>query len=71
MPADEAGEAQSLAAFPTTTQPAHLVQQMVPLNQITNIEAGSDYIIEIQIKDLITGDELTHEVPFSVNPEGS
>jgi len=71
MPADEAGEAQSLAALPTTTQPSPLVQITIPLSQITNIEAGTDYLIQIQVKDLITGDELTHEVPFSVKSEGS
>lgn len=71
MPADEEGEAQNLAVFPTTTQPSHLVQQIVPLSQISNIEVGSDYLIQIQVKDLITGDELTHKVPFSIKSEGS
>ena len=71
MPADESGEAQSLAALPTATQPSPLVQITIPLGQITNIEAGTDYIIEIQVKDLIADDELTHEVPFSVKSEGS
>lgn len=71
MPADEAGEAQSLAAFPTAPSASHLIQQMIPLSQISNIEVGSDYIIEIQVKDLIADQELTYEVPFSVKPEGS
>ncbi|SVC72452.1 uncharacterized protein METZ01_LOCUS325306, partial [marine metagenome] len=52
-------------------QPSPLVQITIPLSQITNIEAGTDYLIQIQVKDLITGDELTHEVPFSVKSEGS
>ena len=42
------------------------VLQQIPLAQVQQIEAGTDYEILIEINDQITGNVLFHKVPFSV-----
>ena len=46
--------------------PFNAIQQEIPLGQVSQIEPGTAYEIEIQINDQITGNQLTHRVPFSV-----
>jgi len=59
----ETGE--GVARMPTQPLAFSGVQQPIPLAQVEQLEAGTDYQIEIHIKDLINGNELTHLVPFS------
>ena len=61
----------SIAVLPEQVLTAPAISQNIPLAQISQLEAGTDYKIQIHVKDLITGNELTHELPFSVAPEGS
>ena len=57
---------QSIARLPTQTMPFFAVQQDIPLAAIQQLETGKAYKIEIHVKDLINGNELTHIVPFAV-----
>ncbi len=61
-----AGDDRSIARLPNQTMPFFAVQQDIPLAAIQQLETDKAYKIEIQIKDLITGNELTHTVPFAV-----
>ncbi len=62
---------QSVAVFPEQVLMSPAISQLIPLAQISQLEAGADYKLQIHVKDLVTGNELTHEVPFSVAPGGS
>ena len=60
-------KAPAIARLPTQPLDFGGVQQPIPLAQVQQLEAGTDYKIEIHIKDLINGNELTHTVPFSTS----
>ena len=57
---------ESIARLPTQTLASYAVQQEIPLAQIEQIEPGQNYKIQIHVKDLISGHEVTHEVPISI-----
>ncbi len=61
-----AGTDDSIARLPTQTLNFGAIQQEIPLAQVQQIEAGTDYEIEIHIKDQITGNEIIQRVPCSV-----
>ena len=61
-----AGTEDSIARLPAQELLFGGIQQEIPLAQVQQIVPGTDYEIEIQINDSITGNELTHKVPFSV-----
>jgi hypothetical protein len=60
-----AGTDTSIARFPLQPMNFPAVQQPIPLAQVSQIEPGADYEIEIHIKDLVNNNEMTHKVPFS------
>lgn len=60
-----AGTEDSIARLPTQTLASPGVQQPIPLAQVSQLEAGTDYEIEIHIKDLVNDNELVHRIPFS------
>ncbi|TDI23444.1 MAG: hypothetical protein E2P06_09805 [Acidobacteria bacterium] len=62
---------QSIAVLPQQVLASPAISQDIPLSQISQLEAGADYKLQIHVKDLVTGNELTHEVAFSVAPGGS
>ena len=45
--------------------PVYPIQQSVPLAQVEQLDFGTDYRIQIHVKDLVSGNEITREVPFS------
>ncbi len=57
---------ESIARLPTQTLAFYAVQQEIPLAQIEQLEPGQSYRIQIHVKDLISGHEVTHEVPISI-----
>jgi len=57
---------ESIARLQTQTLPFYAVQQEIPLAQVEQLEPGQHYKIQIHVKDLISGNELTLEVPISV-----
>jgi GWxTD domain-containing protein len=61
-----AGTDDSIARLPQ--QPLNFggIQQEIPLAQVSQLEAGTDYEIEIHIQDQVNGNEITQRVPFSV-----
>jgi hypothetical protein len=61
-----AGTDTSIARLPTQTLNFGAIQQEIPLAQVQQLEAGTDYEIEIHIKDQLAGSELVHKVPFTV-----
>jgi GWxTD domain-containing protein len=61
-----AGTETSIARLPLQEKMASDVLQQIPLAQVQQIEAGTDYEILIEINDQITGNVLFHKVPFSV-----
>ena len=61
-----AGTETSIARLPLQEKTASDVLQEIPLAQVQQIEAGTDYEILIEINDQITGNVLFHKVPFSV-----
>jgi hypothetical protein len=65
----EAEEEQSVARFPTQTLETFSVGQPIPLAQIQNLEAGKSYFLEIEVKDLISAQQLLKRIPFSLLPE--
>jgi len=66
-----AADDQSVADLPEQVLASPAISQTIPLSEISRLEAGTDYKIQIHVKDLVTGNELTHEVAFSVAPAGS
>jgi hypothetical protein len=65
----EAEEEQSVARFPPQTLETFSVGQPIPLAQIQNLEAGKSYILEIQVKDMVTEQQLMKRIPFNLLPE--
>jgi hypothetical protein len=65
----EAEEEQSVARFPPQTLETFSVGQPIPLSQIQNLEAGKSYILEIQVKDMVTEQQLLKRIPFSLFAE--
>jgi len=65
----EAEEEQSVARFPSQTLETFSVGQPLPLSQIQNLEAGKSYILEIQVKDLVSEQQLLKRIAFSLFPE--
>ncbi|HJO30324.1 MAG TPA: GWxTD domain-containing protein [Acidobacteriota bacterium] len=61
-----AGTETSIARLPLQEKLASDILQEIPLSQVQQIEAGTDYEILIEINDQITGNVLFHKVPFSV-----
>lgn len=61
-----AGTDESIARLPTQALTFGAIQQEIPLSLVQQIEAGTDYEIEIHIKDQINGNEIIQRVPFSV-----
>jgi len=61
-----AGTDESIARLPEQTLQFGGIQQEIPLAQVQQVEAGTDYEIEIHITDLILGSEIVQRVPFSV-----
>ena len=61
-----AGTETSIARLPLQEKTASDILQEIPLAQVQQIEAGTDYEILIEINDQITGNVLFHKVPFSV-----
>ena len=61
-----AGTETSIARLPLQEKTASDVLQEIPLAQVQQIEAGTDYEILIEIHDQITGNATFHKVPFSV-----
>ncbi len=61
-----AGTEDSIARLPAQEMKFNAIQQEIPLGQVSQIEPGTAYEIEIQINDQITGNQLTYKVPFSV-----
>jgi GWxTD domain-containing protein len=54
-----------IARLPTEMATEMIISNMVPLAQIPGIEAGGSYKIEVTVKDLIGGRQVTGEVMFS------
>jgi len=65
----EAEEEQSIARFPSQILETFSVGQPLPLSQIQNLEAGKSYILEIQVKDLVSEQQLLKRISFSLLPE--
>jgi hypothetical protein len=65
----EANTGTSIARLPTQTLNHAAIGQQIPLAQVEQIQPGGDYTLEIEIKDLVSGGELRHEVPFRVARE--
>ena len=65
----EAEEEQSVARFPTQTIETFSVGQPIPLGQIQNLEAGKSYILEIEVQDAISSQQLLKRIPFTLLPE--
>ena len=61
-----AEDERSVLELPSATMSFFAVQQDIPLAAIEQLEPGKAYEIEIHIRDLINGNELTHTVPFTV-----
>ena len=61
-----AGTDESIARLPTQTLNFGAIQQEIPLSLVEQIEVGTDYEIEIHIKDQVNGNEIIQRVPFSV-----
>lgn len=61
----ESGD-ESIARLPLQTLNYFAIGQQVPLAQVSQIEPGGTYRIEIHVKDMLSGAELTYEVPFTV-----
>ena len=61
-----AGTEESIARLPAQELVFNAIQQEIPLSLVQQIEPGTAYEIEIQINDQVTGNQLTHKVPFSV-----
>ena len=64
-----AEDEQSIARFPSQTLESPSVGQPIPLAQISQLNPGESYELEISIKDLLSEAELTHRVRFSTLPE--
>ncbi|MFQ5744432.1 MAG: GWxTD domain-containing protein [Acidobacteriota bacterium] len=62
---------QSIAKLPTQTLNYFSIGQQIPLEQVSQLKPGGSYKIQIHIKDLVSGAELTHEVPFQIADAGS
>jgi hypothetical protein len=61
-----AGTDTSIARLPEQPLTFGAIQQEIPLGSVQQLEAGSDYEIEIHIKDLVTGNEITQRVAISI-----
>ncbi len=57
---------ESIARLPTQTLAFYAVHQEIPLAQIEQLQSGQNYKIQIYVKDLISGNEVTHETPISI-----
>ena len=65
----EANTGTSIERLPTQTLNHAAIGQPIPLANVEQIEAGGSYILEIVVRDLVSGGELTHEIPFIVSAE--
>jgi GWxTD domain-containing protein len=61
-----AGTDESIARLPTQALTFGAINQEIPLSLVEQIEVGTDYEIEIHIKDQVNGNEIIQRVPFSV-----
>ncbi|MFQ5743118.1 MAG: GWxTD domain-containing protein [Acidobacteriota bacterium] len=57
---------QAVARLPTQTLSYFAVGQPIPLSRMSQLTPGNDYEIEIHVKDLRSGKELTERMPFKV-----
>ena len=60
---------ESIARLPTQTLNYFAIGQQIPLGQVAQIEPGGSYRILIRVKDIVSGDELAYEVPFTIAGE--
>ena len=58
-----------VARLPTQTLNYFAIGQQIPLGQVAQIEPGGSYRILIRVKDVVSGNELAHEVPFTIAGE--
>jgi len=65
----EANSGTSIARLPTQSLNIVAIGQPIPLSSVEQIEAGGSYTLEIVVRDLVSGGELTHEIPFVVAAE--
>jgi len=65
----EANTGVSIARLPTQALNIVAIGQPIPLANVEQIEAGGSYTLEIVVRDLTSGGELTHEIPFIVAAE--
>jgi GWxTD domain-containing protein len=65
----EANTGTSIARLPTQTLNHAAIGQQIPLAQVEQIQPGGNYTLEIEIRDLVSGGEVKHEVPFKVASE--
>ncbi len=59
-----------IARLPTQTLNYFAIGQQIPLAQVVQIEPGGSYRILIRVKDVVSENELTYEVPFTLAGEG-
>jgi len=59
-----------IARLPTQTLNYFAIGQQIPLGQVVQLEPGGSYRILIRVKDVVSENELTHEVPFTLAGEG-
>ena len=60
-----------IARLPTQTLNFFAIGQQIPLGQVGQIEPGGSYRILISVKDVVSGNELAYEVPFTIAADGS
>ncbi len=65
----EAATGTSVARLPTQTLNHAAIGQPIPLANVEQITPGGSYTLEIVVRDMVSGGELTHEVPFVVAEE--
>jgi len=58
-----------IARLPTQTLNYFAIGQQIPLGQVALIEPGGSYRILISVEDVVSGNELAYEVPFTIAGE--
>lgn len=64
-----AADNQSIARLTARTISSTMVTQDVPLEAVNRLQGGTNYAIQIHVRDLISGRELYHAVPFTVSAQ--
>lgn len=59
-------DGENIGTFPTEIHDFFAIGQQVPLSEVSELAAGGEYRIEIQIKDLVSGTEVVQTLPFRV-----